>query len=180
MTAQHPDLPALLDLAAGREGPARAHLASCTRGGELGGGLRRLVAAGRRAAAAPRLSGRARRRALRVFREQVRPAPSLLRLVVDSWLRAAPALRAGARAPARYLRFEGEVQVEIQVTAGARGRDLRGQLTPPDFAPEVVAVAGRTRRRAPVAGDGTFLLRGVPRRTVELQIGRASIRDLEL
>ena len=176
---QHPAFAALLDLAAGRgTEPVRGHVAACAHCRRLHENVERLVAAGRRARPVS-LSTRARRRVQRIFRDHFRPKVSLLDLVLDSLWRPAPALRTAA-APARFLRFEGDVQVELEITPSRRGVDLRGQLTPAGYAREVLLTVAGKRRRARVAADGTFLLRGVPRREVQLEIGAARIEGLHL
>jgi hypothetical protein len=178
----HADFGALLDHLAGRtDGEVARHLGSCPSCAALAETAGRLLGAGRRALAAPRPSRRAMQRAMRIFREARAPArPSLLELVLDSLLDAAPALRAAAAPAPRFLRFHGRVTVEIQATPAAKGVDLRGQLLPADFASEVLLTSGRLRRRAGVAEDGTFLFEGVPRRTVDLAIGDARIANLAL
>ena len=176
----HVAFAALLDHLAGRTAPqVAAHLEACPACAVRAADARRLLAAGRRAAAAPAPSRRALRRARAIFREaHAPPQVSLLRLVLDSLTRPAPALRrAGAKAT-RFLRYEGAVTVELQLTPTATRQriDLHGQLTPADFAGEVVLEAGRVRRTVPVTADGTFVVRGVPKRDVELRIGTARIR----
>ncbi len=138
----------------------------------------RLLAAGRRALASAPPGRRAMARARRIFVDAARPRASLLRLVLDSMLAPAAALRAST-APGRFLRFEGAVTVELHLTPAARGIDLRGQLTPAGYAAEVV-VAGRRRRRARVAPDGGFVMRAVPRGTVTLEIGPSRFEGLSL
>jgi len=172
MTTRHVSFPVLLDHLAGREDPAVAsHVASCTACAALATAGRRLLAAGRSALAAPRPTRRALRRAQQIFKEaQAKPRGTWLTLVLDSLARPAPALRQKGKGPVRFLRFEGDVTVELSVTPGARGLDVRGQILPADFAAEVVLDG---KRRASVDAEGTFVLRGVPRRRVELRIGPA-------
>ena len=179
---RHVTFLALMDHCSGRTDPAvDAHTGSCARCTAVATEARRIVEAGRRAAAAPRLTRRGLQRALAVFREaQTKRRPSLLGLVFDSLASPAPALRSHAPALNRFLRFEGEVAVEIEVSAAARGVDLRGQLTPPDFCAEVVVAAGKVSRRARVAPDGTFVLRAVPRRKIDLTLGTSRIAELDL
>jgi len=168
MASRDPHLAAILDGLLGR-GPVvpGAHE-----------GAERLLAAGRRALASAPPGRRAMARAMRIFREATKPRASLLRLVLDSLLAPAPALRASA-ATGRFLRFEGAVTVELQLAPAARGIDLRGQLTPAGYAAEVV-VAGKRRRRARVAPDGSFVMRGVPRGTVTLEVGPSRFAGLTL
>lgn len=157
------------------------HLRECPECAALRDKAERFLHAGARAIAAPQPSRRALQRAVRIFREAQAPGRSaVLRLVLDSLLRPAPALRTQAATPTRFLRYEGRVTVEIQIAPGARGVELRGQITPADHTPEVVLLAGKTRRKSRVEADGTFVLSGVPKRTVELRIGDARIPDLEL
>ena len=126
-----------------------------------------------------RFGARARRRAIALFRREQRPQPGLLRLVLDSLLKAAPALRAAGTAT-RYLRFEGDVTLELQVAPRKHGVELRGQITPADAASEVTVLSTKVQRRVRVQEDGTFVFRLVSRRKVDLQIGDVFIRDLEL
>jgi hypothetical protein len=102
--------------------------------------------------------------------------PSFLQLVFDSFLKpaTADAIRAGALT-SRFLRFSGDVELEIEVREGASGAELRGQLTPADYATEVMVTAGKARRRAKVQADGTFVLRNVPRKTVEIRVGNSRV-----
>ena len=180
MGTAHPSFAAILDHLAGHEprGVA-AHLARCGPCAPRAAEAARLLAAGRRAHDAPRPGARLLRRAVGIFRAHRRgESPGLLRLVLDSWLQPAPALRTGT-ARARFLRFEGEVVVEMQLTVEAGRVEVRGQLTPPDFAAEVVAIARARRKRAKVGGDGTFLLRGLPRTRLDFEIGTTRIRDVK-
>jgi hypothetical protein len=119
-------------------------------------------------------------RAMRIFREFARARPSVLRLVLDSLAGAAPvpALRARA-ARTRFLRFEGEVTVEVEVSVARRGLDVRGQVTPRGDAAEV-RLRGRRVRRAAVAADGTFVVRGVSPGPVVLEVGRLRTEGLVL
>jgi anti-sigma factor RsiW len=168
---EHPDHGALLDHLAGREDKEVAvHLLGCARCQAEAARARRLIDAGRRAAAEPKPSSRAVKLGMQAFRGE--KAPSFLQLVFDSFLKPATAegIRSGALA-SRFLRFSGEVQVELEVKEGGGGAEVRGQLTPPDYAPEVTVIAGKTRRRAKVAADGTFVLKNVPRKTVEFRVG---------
>jgi anti-sigma factor RsiW len=171
----HPDFAALADHLAGREDAAvAAHLKGCAACAQAAAAVARLLAAGRRAASAPLPSRRALRLALKAFRAP--KAPSLLELVFDSFRKpaTAQAIRAGAL-ETRFLRFSGEATVEIEVREGARGTEIRGQVTPKEYAPEVTLVAGKVRRRAKVAPDGTFVLRSVPRGAAEIRLGGARI-----
>jgi hypothetical protein len=104
----------------------------------------------------------------------------VLRLVLDTLLRPAPALRTTRAAPTRFLRYEGEVTVEIQLGAGSRGVDLLGQLTPATHAREVEAIWDAGRRRARIDDEGVFRLRNLPRREIELRIGTTRITGLRL
>jgi len=171
---EHPEYADLLDHVAGREDKQVAiHILGCAACATAAAKARRLLETGRRAAAEPKPSRRALRLAMEAFRGG-KTAPSFLQLVFDSFLKpaTAEAIRAGALT-SRFLRFSGDVNVEIEVRGGARGAEVRGQITPPDYAAEVSAVAGKTRRRAEVAEDGTFVLRNVPRKTVEFRVGSA-------
>ena len=180
MSARHPSLAALMDQLSGRESRATAtHLSACASCRARADEARRLLLTGRRALSAPALGARGKRRAVALFRREQRPQPDLLRLVLDTLLRPAPALRAAGTA-ARYLRFEGDMTVELQVTPRNRGVELRGQITPADAASEVIARSAKARRRAPVQRDGTFVFRSLPLRRVDLRFGAGLIRDLEL
>jgi anti-sigma factor RsiW len=169
-------------LAGRKDARVAAHLEACPACAEAAAAAARLLAAGRRAAAAPVPTKRALARAERIFRDaRAARAPSLLELVFDSFLKpvTAAAVRSGAVA-ARFLRFAGDVTVELEVREGARGRDVRGQLTPRDYAQEVTLRAGKVGRRAKVEPDGTFVLRAVPRGEVEIRIGSVRIANLDL
>jgi hypothetical protein len=171
----------LLDRAAGRTAPVdEAHLRECGGCREAFEAARRLVAAGRRALAEHGPGRRAMARAMRLFREGAGKTRIALRPVLDSLLAPAPALRSGSRAPSRFLRFEGPAVVELQVSGGPGGTELRGQVTPRDFAAEVTLTAGRVRRRAAVEPDGTFLFLRAPKGPVRLLVGRAMIDGLSL
>ncbi len=184
MAGTHVSFAQMLDHLAGFErAQVSRHLQDCPACAARAERVASLLAAGRRALRAPRLSHKARKRAARIFREH-RPAasqPSVLQLVLDSLLRPAPALRATAAAtPTRFLRYEGLATVELQVTP-VRGRvELRGQVTPADFAVEALLVAGGKTRRGKVAADGTFLWRAVPHGEVEIRIGTVRITGLDL
>ena len=180
MSVRHASLAALMDQRSGRESRATAaHLSACASCRARADEARRLIEAGHRALAVPALSSRSKKRAVALFRREQRQQPGLLRLVLDSFLKPAPALRTAGTA-ARYLRFEGEVTVELQIAPRKRGVELRGQITPAGFASEVIALSARARLRAPVEKDGTFVFRSLPRRKLDLQIGTEFLRDLEL
>lgn len=170
---EHPEFAAILDHLAGRvDEQVVIHLAQCSACAAAAQKAARLLEAGRKATAEPKPSRRALRLAMQAFRGE--KGPSFLQLVFDSFLKpaTAQAIRSGALT-ARFLRFSGEVSMEIEVKEGARGAEVRGQLSPPDYATEVVLVAGKVRRRAKVAADGTFALRDVPRKAVEIRVGSA-------
>jgi hypothetical protein len=181
-TARHADFTLILDSLAGRgQRWVVGHLETCSSCAARAERAARLLAAGRRAVSAPKLSKRAMKRALRVFRQHLASQqPGALRLVLDSLLRPAPALRATTASPARFLRYEGAATVELQVTPAARGVEVRGQVTPAGHADEVILRVGRTRRRGSVAKDGTFVLRNVPRGEVEIRVGPTRITGLSL
>ncbi|MHC4222745.1 MAG: RNA polymerase sigma factor [Planctomycetota bacterium] len=181
-TAQHADFTLILDSLAGRgQRWVDGHLETCSSCAAQAEKAARLLAAGRRALSAPKLSKKAMKRAMRVFREHLAPQqPVALRLVLDSLLRPAPTLRATKASPTRFLRYEGAATVELQVTPAVRGVEVRGQVTPASHADEVVLRVGRTLRRGRVAKDGTFILRGVPRGEVEIRVGPTRITGLAL
>lgn len=175
-TPEHPDLATLLDHLAGRaDEQVVAHLAQCSACAAVAQRAARLLEAGRRAAAEPKPSRRALRLAMQAFRGE--KGPSLLKLVFDSFLTPATAegIRSGALT-SRFLRFSGDINVEIEVREGAGGAEVRGQLLPPDCAKVVTLLAGKVLRRAKVSADGTFVLRRVPRKAVEIRVGNARIR----
>ncbi|HEX5137880.1 MAG TPA: hypothetical protein VFY93_12965 [Planctomycetota bacterium] len=176
---EHPEYALLLDHVAGREDPEVAvHILGCAECSAAAAQARRLVEAGRRAMAEGKPSRRAMKLAMQAFRGE--PAPSFLQLVFDSFLKpaTAEAIRAGALS-SRFLRFSGDVTVELEIREGGRGAEVRGQISPGNFAPEVVAISGKTRRRAKVGEDGTFVLRNLPRKTVEFRIGNTrAVTDL--
>lgn len=182
MGTDHLSLPALLDLLLGRGDEASAgHLQDCAHCSEQSAVARRLLAAGRGAVENHKPGRSAMARAMRAYREARAPAaPTLLRLVLDSLLRPAPALRTVA-APARFLRYEGPATIELQITPVAGGVELRGQITPADFALEVgvVTQSGRTLR-VQVAPDGTFLFARLRHGRVGIEAGPARIPDLTL
>ncbi len=173
---EHPEFAALLDHLAGRaDEQVVAHLAQCPACAAAAQKAARLLDAGRRAAKEGKPSRRAIRLAMLAFRGE--KAPFLLQLVFDSFRTPATAegIRSGALT-SRFLRFSGDVNVEIEVREGAGGADVRGQLLPADYAREVTLLAGKTRRRSKVDADGTFVLRKVPRKAVELRVGIARIQ----
>ena len=152
-------------------------------GSALADQAKRLVETGRRALAAPRPGKRLLKRARRIFLEhRAPPKTSLLRMVLDSLLTPAPAVRAEAQAAEqRFLRFEGDVVVDLQVSPKSGSRvELRGQVTPADAATQVFLHAGKRTIRTQVHGDGTFLMRSVPRGEVDLVVGGARIAGLVL
>jgi len=173
----------LLDHLAGRENAAAARVLESDPG--LAARARRLLDAGRRAETAPVPGKRLLARARRIWiRERKETRPSVLELLLDTMRAPAPAiaLRRGrvASARPRFLKFGGACTVELQVTVRERGVELRGQVTPADAAPEAVVRAGARVRRAPVAGDGTFVFPRLPRGRIELGLGSAVIRDVEI
>jgi anti-sigma factor RsiW len=183
MAGTHVSFATMFDHLAGSErASVSRHLQDCPACAARAERIATLLAAGRRALRAPRPSRKNLTRALRIFREHRSASqPSFLRLALDSLLRPAPALRtASAATPTRFLRYEGAATVELQVTA-VRGRvELRGQVTPPDFADEALLVSGTRERRGKVAADGTFLWRAVPHGEVEIRIGTVRISGLDL
>ncbi len=172
---EHPEYAFLLDHVAGREDKEVAvHILGCAECQAAAAKARRLIDAGRRAAAEPKPSKRALKIAMQAFRGE--PAPSFLQLIFDSFMKpaTAEAIRSGALT-SRFLRFTGNVNVEIEVKEGASGAEIRGLITPANHAPEVVVIAGKTRRRSKVAADGTFVLRNVPKKTVEIRVGSSRV-----
>ena len=121
---------------------------------EMAQAAQRLIDAGRRATTAAKPSNRLQKRALRIFRDHHRPESALsavLRLVVDSLQGMAPAVRRAGGSSVRFLKFEGSIVVELQVSPDARGLELRGQVTVPNHAAE----AGRAEDPVAVAANST-------------------------
>jgi hypothetical protein len=183
MVERHAGFAELMDHLAGRESPRLAtHLGKCA---ECAGRARqaaRLLAAGRRAMSAPAMSRKAQSRAMRIFRQsnQRSAGASTLRLVLDSLLRPAPAVRASQAPAKRFLRYEGKVGVDLQITREAGRIELRGQMTPAGYAQRVDASVRSKTFQAAVEADGTFVLRGLPPGPAELRLGDARILGLEL
>jgi len=101
-------------------------------------------------------------------------------LVFDSWFEPRPALRRAAADASRFLRFEGPVVVDLEVSV-ARGRaTVLGQLEPPDAAKEVSLRAGGRTRKARVGADGTFRVGSLPRGRADLEIGGRTIEEIPL
>lgn len=183
MAGTHVSFAMMMDHLAGFErAQVSRHLRDCPACAARAERVASLLAAGRRALRAPRPSHKNLARAVRIFREHRSASqPSVLQLVLDSLLRPAPALRAAATAaPTRFLRYEGPATVELQVTPAGGRVELRGQLTPHDFAAEALLLSGTKRRRGKVAADGTFLWRAVPHGEVEIRIGTVRITGLVL
>jgi hypothetical protein len=82
---------------------------------------------------------------------------------------------AGAAAPARFLRFEGERTVEVQATPRDRGLEIRGQVTPPAGIDAVTLRADGRTRTAPVDESGLFVFRRVRAGRIELDFGVARV-----
>jgi len=141
---------------------------------------RALLAVGRDALDAPRPGARARRRVIALFKRPADRAPGLLRIVLDSVLRAAPAMRGQSTASGRFLRLVGEVTLELQVTPRANGVELRGQVDPAQSGRDVVWEVGARSRRVRIADDGTFLFRSLPRGPCTLRIGRICSEEIDL
>jgi hypothetical protein len=123
----------------------------------------RVVAAGRRAFAAPACPSAWLRRAAALSEVSASPGPvraALWRLVFDSWAQAAPALRGPGRS--RFLRFAstgGSLDVEMVTSAAGEVR-LRGTLDGLGnrLALEVAPRPGSSHRtqRVPVRAGGAF------------------------
>ncbi len=141
----------------------------------------RLIAAGRAAIEQPAPSRKTLRRAESIFRAALRDAkPGLLRLVFDSWLQPAPALRyEGADRP-RFLRYDGPCTVELQISSLGGRVELRGQIDPADAASEARLQIGKRVRRAAISAAGTFAFEGLAHGTASLQIGETRVEAVPL
>lgn len=167
----------LLDGLAGRGDAVDPAELDSERMRELAMCAQRLIDAGRRATSVTSMSARARKRALRIFREHHRPENamgSILRLVLDSFQGMTPALRRAGGSSTRFLKFEGDIVVELQVAPDSRGVELRGQVTAPGQ-PEGVSIpvrltVGNRERVGKVDPDGTFVFRNVARGAVTLHV----------
>ncbi|MHC4957759.1 MAG: hypothetical protein ACYTGN_05235 [Planctomycetota bacterium] len=141
---------------------------------------RRLLEAARRAAEAPELSRRARKAALKAFRAESAPDPGRLCLVFDSWAQAGQPVRTSAQPVRRFLRFEGNVSVDMQVTPAERGVDVRGHVDPANATPAVILRCEGRERSATVSPDGTFVLRRVSNGIYTLLVGRLRFEGIQL
>lgn len=143
------------------------------------------VAAGRTVGEQPAPSRRALRRADKIFRSAARERKQsagldLLRLVFDSWLEPAPALRYEGGERPRFLRYAGAFTVELQILDVSGRVQLRGQVTPPDAATEARLQIGSRTRRAKIDTAGLFSFERLARGTVALRIGEMQIEGLPL
>ena len=192
MERRPPDFASLLDHLAGHAVPAVGDfLAAEGATDERLAAARRLIAAMRRSATAPRLTRAQLRRASRIYRSErggAKEKVSFLRLVFDSLASPAPALRAPSGAPAgtspatRFLRFaEAGVTVELQLTRSARGIDLFGQILPAGFSGEARLEGDGWKRSAQVNDDGTFRFARLPRGKgpFDLSLGTVAVRGIE-
>jgi len=126
-------------------------------------------------------SKRALRAALRIFRahrKERTARPGLLRLVFDSWLEPAPAVRGAGGESSRFLRFDGKCRLEIQMRSTARGVELFGQVDPSDFAPEARAEYADKVRRAAIDPEGSFHFARLPHGALRIRIG--DLANLEI
>jgi len=117
---------------------------------------------------------RALRGAMRIFRadrQQRTSRPGLLRLVFDSWLEPAPAVRGAGGESSRFLRFDGACRLEIQVRSTARGVELFGQVDPSDAAREARAEYAAKDRRVPIDPVGSFHFPRLPHGPLRIWIG---------
>jgi len=180
MGTGHIAFAALLDHLAGRESAqVAAHVAACESCTHEAAAARRLLEAGRRAATAPTMTKKQRRTARSIFKQAFAPPRvSLLKMVLDSLTQPAPAVRSGAP-EARFVRFEGAVTVEMQISKAPRGVEVRGQVTPADYATRVEAEGTGRRRTSAIGPDGTFLFR-LPRGETDFRIGNTRINKLRL
>ncbi len=113
------------------------------------------------------------------------PPTALLKLVFDSWSGEATALRAVATQDVRFLRYDGEFSVELQVRTDGGSTEIRGQVTPHRAATWGVLVPnGHIEREFRIAEDGTFVVGDLPAQPIELDLdldfGSARITDLTL
>ena len=145
----------------------------------------RLVATGRSVCEQPAPSRRALRRADKLFRSAARERQrtagmDLLRLVFDSWLEPAPALRYEGGDRPRFLRYAGAFTVELQILDVSGRVQLRGQVTPSDAATEARLQVGSRTRLAKIDAAGSFSFEGIARGTALLAIGEMQIEGLPL
>ena len=118
---------------------------------------------------------------IRRARRLIRSKPRLFALVFDSWFEPRPALRGAATASEpRFLRFEGPVTVDLEVTAGERTATLLGQLDPPDAHAVVRLHCGDRTRKAKIGPDGTFRFGAVPRGSATLELDRLRLEDVPI
>ncbi len=107
-------------------------------------------------------------------------APSL-KLVFDSFAANALALRSTSTRDIRFLRYDGEFSVEIQVKPDGRGAELRGQISPCDATSGGILIPqGCIEHEFAVAEDGTFRLSCLNGDAVDIDFGPARIVDLPL
>ena len=124
---------------------------------------------------------RALREALRIFRadrKERSARPGLLRLVFDSWLSPAPAVRGAGAESSRFLRFDGACRLELQVRSTARGVELFGQVDPSDAAPEARAEYAGKDRLVPIDPVGSFHFPRLPHGPLRIWIGDALSVDV--
>ncbi|MEM8884767.1 MAG: hypothetical protein AAGD14_11910 [Planctomycetota bacterium] len=107
--------------------------------------------------------------------------PSRFRLVFDTWFQPQPALRRAPMSDApRFLRFEGPNALDLEITAVPGGVRVMGQLEPPGGHDAVQLRVGDIEIEVPVAPDGTFRTKKLPRGSATMRIGAARIEDIPL
>ncbi len=113
-------------------------------------------------------------------RAPVSASPSL-QLAFDSRAGNAAALRSIATRDVRFMRYEGEYSVELQIRADSGGTEVRGQVSPHGAATwGIIIPGGSLEREFSIAQDGTFVVRGLHRECVEIDFGSARIAELTL
>ncbi|MHC4954231.1 MAG: hypothetical protein ACYTGZ_10095 [Planctomycetota bacterium] len=179
MAASDPDFALVLDALLGRApmpqgaGPATVRRAE------------QLLATGRSALAHGGPTRAQLRKADSIFRKAQRGRArdqkrGLLRVVFDSWLQPAPALRHRGAATPRFLRYEGACTVEVQIRAVGGRVELEGQVTPPDAASEAQLEIGGRTRRARIDGAGMFRFGGLHHGDATLVVGSTRVEGLPL
>lgn len=175
----HPSFLGLLDHVVGLADEWQAHLKGCATCKRRSRGVRALIDYGRNVRAAPTPSRAQVRSAMRIFREAKSSWTRILRIVLDSVLgEPVPALRDKGERPRRFLRLEGVVSVDLEITGGARAT-VHGSIHPVPDGPVVLATAGKEIALA-VDRSGAFVARNVPGGEYVLRVAGVSSETLSL